>query len=259
MVCGRRVFFTTTNGTRALFHAREAEEIVIAAWQAERSHNHTVKPRVFAEFVMKLNCIAGLYFVFWSLTSQQMRFLIAVLPFLATAAASSIAALLTRLRGERRQAVAEAVVTLLIVGLVAQAGGRYIMGGWRAAGTYLQEGSAVRQTVVHPIYGFINEQLPDEARLLMINTNHGFFCHREYLADSFFEASQTRELVEDCESSLEVAELLRSRGLTHVLVDARSRGIPYSEAFQDFLAEPEPLAERIHTSEDGRFTLLELR
>ena len=93
----------------------------------------------------------------------------------------------------------------------------------------------------------------------MVNTNHGFFCHREYLADSFFEASQTRELVMGCNTRSDVAELLRDHGLTHVLVDARNRGIPYPQAFLDFLEEPTPLAEQIYRSEEGRFTLLELR
>ena len=107
--------------------------------------------------------------------------------------------------------------------------------------------------------GVPHEQLPEQARLLMVNTNHGFFCRREYLADSFFEASQTRELVVNCRSKSEVTEVLRSRGLTHVLIDARQRGIRYPEAFLELLAEPEPEAERIYDSEDGRFTLLELR
>jgi hypothetical protein len=93
----------------------------------------------------------------------------------------------------------------------------------------------------------------------MVNTNHGFFCHREYLADSFFEASQTRELVKDCRTKPEVAKLLRSQGLTHVLIDARNRGIQYSRVFLDFLDEPDLLAEQIYRSEDGRFTILELR
>ena len=60
--------------------------------------------------------IAGLYFVFWSLTSQQMRFLIAILPFLATTTACSIAEILKRLERGGKHVVAEAVVTLLVVG-----------------------------------------------------------------------------------------------------------------------------------------------
>jgi hypothetical protein len=113
--------------------------------------------------------------------------------------------------------------------------------------------------VVHPIYRFINEALPDDSRLLMLKTNHGFFCHREYLADSFFEASQTRELVKDCETNLDVSETLRSMGLTHILIENRDLGIPYPRAFREFLSNPEGLAEQIFSSEDGRFVVLELR
>ena len=147
----------------------------------------------------------------------------------------------------------------VIVLLVALSGGRYLAGGWRLAGVYLEEGAAVREAVVHPVYRFINETLPEEARLLMINTNHGFFCHREYVADSFFEASQTRQLVKGCATKLEVGEVLRAQGLTHILIENRDLGIPYPTAFREFLSAPEGLAEQVYRSQDDRFIVLELQ
>ncbi len=222
--------------------------IPLSLWMARRS-----------DLTRRCLWISGLYFAFWSLTSQQMRFLIAILPFLATAAALSVAELLSRLERKASRVLGESLVAIAVVLIVAQSGGRFMLGGWKLAGEYLEEGRTVLEAAVHPVYRFIDEGLPAEARLLMVNTNHGFFCHREYLADSFFEASQTRELVKDCKTKPEVVELLRSQGLTHVLIDARNRGIPYSKVFLDFLDEPDPLAEQIYLSEDGRFTILELR
>ena len=35
---------------------------------------------------------------------------------------------------------------------------------------------------------------PADAKLMLLNTNHGFFCHRDFVADSFFEASQINAL-----------------------------------------------------------------
>ena len=212
-----------------------------------------------SDLVRRCLWISGLYFVSWGLTSQQMRFLIPILPFLATAAACSLAELVSRSNSRGGRRLGELLVTVLIVVIVVQSGGRFMLGGWKLAGEYLSEGRAVSQAVVHPVYRFINESLPVEARLLMVNTNHGFFCHREYLADSFFEASQTRQLVMNCETKSEVVELLRDNGLTHILIDSRNRGIPYPRAFLDFLAEPGRLAEQIYRSPDGRFTVLELR
>jgi len=222
--------------------------IPLSLWMARRS-----------DLVRRCLWISGLYFVSWGLTSQQMRFLIPILPFLATAAAVSLAELVSRYEARGGRRLVELLVTTLVVVIVVQSGGRFLLGGWKLAGEYLNEGSAVRQAVVHPVYRFINESLPAEARLLMVNTNHGFFCQREYLADSFFEASQTQQLVKECRTKLDVAELLRDHGLTHVLIDARNRGIHYPRAFLDFLEEPDPLAEQIYRSEDGRFTLLEVR
>jgi hypothetical protein len=203
--------------------------------------------------------VAGLYFVSWSLTSQQMRFLIPILPFLATAASCSLAELLQRIETRFGRPLSKYLLPIAIVLIVVLSGGRYLLGGWRLTGVYLEEGGSVRETVMHPIYRFINETLPDDSRLLMLNTNHGFFCHREYLADSFFEASQTRELVKDCETKLDVAETLRSMGLTHILIENRDLGIPYPRVFREFLSSSEGLAEPIFSSEDGRFVVLELR
>jgi hypothetical protein len=222
--------------------------IPLSVWSARRS-----------DLVRQCLLISGLYFVSWSLTSQQMRFLIPILPFLATAAACSSADLLSRFEPGNNRRLGEILVTITILVIVVQSGGRFMLGGWNLAGEYLREGNAVRQAVVHPIYRFIDKSLSPEARLLMVNTNHGFFCHREYLADSFFEASQTRQLVMECETKSEVAKVLRDNGLTHILIDARNRGIPYPRAFLDFIEEPNRLAEQIYRSEDGRFTLLELR
>lgn len=222
--------------------------IPLSLWMARKS-----------DLVRRCLWVAGLYFVAWSLTSQQMRFLIPVLPFLATAAACSMAELLSRVRHGKGRRLGEFLVPFTVVLVVVLTGGRYMVGGWRLAGVFLTEGGSVQQSVVHPVYRFINESLPEEARLLMLNTNHGFFCHREYLADSFFEASQTRDLVKDCETKLEVAELLRSTGLTHVLIETHDLGIGYPRAFLDFLTRPGRLAEEIYRSEDDRFVLLELR
>lgn len=212
-----------------------------------------------SDLVRQCLWIAGLYFIAWSLTSQQMRFLIPVLPFLATAAACSVAELFSWLRRKSGRRWEQLLVPGVIVLLVALSGGRYLAGGWRLAGVYLEEGAAVREAVVHPVYRFINETLPEEARLLMINTNHGFFCHREYVADSFFEASQTRQLVKGCATKLEVGEVLRAQGLTHILIENRDLGIPYPTAFREFLSAPEGLAEQVYRSQDDRFIVLELQ
>ena len=222
--------------------------IPLSLWMAQRNH-----------LVRRCLWIAGLYFVSWSLTSQQMRLLIPILPFLATAAACSLAELLRGVEKRVGRPLGAYLLPLTIALIVLFAGGRYLLGGWRLAGVYAKEGRSVRESVVHPVYRFINESLPVDSRLLMLNTNHGFFCHREYLADSFFEASQTRDLVKDCETKLEVAGLLRSKGLTHILIENRDLGIRYPQAFRDFLSAPEGLADEIYRSEDGRFVVLQLR
>ena len=201
---------------------------------------------------------AGLYFVAWSVTSQQMRFLIPILPLLAIASAVTLDLLLDRVRDTRRQRLL-ASVCLIAAGATA-AGVNFIH---YVTATMLlkdlhQHGDAVRKMAVHPVYRFINERLPAEAKLLCLNTNHGFFLDRQYLADSCFEASQITDWLRGAAGSQrEVRERLAARGITHVLIADKDWGIDYPQSLKELLSVPDS-AKPIYRSDDGRFTVLEL-
>ena len=97
---------------------------------------------------------------------------------------------------------------------------------------------------------------PADAKLLFVNINRGFFCRREYFADSFFEASQTGAMLHDLSRRGGVRQGLRDLGITHVLIDKQPRGIDYPREFVELLANP---ANRlVYQSPDGRFALIAL-
>ena len=77
---------------------------------------------------------------------------------------------------------------------------------------------------IKPAYEFINRQLPEDVKLVFLNTNHGFFCRREFIADSFFEASQLNDLMRGRESKDEIEQLFRDLGATHLLIRGLSAG-----------------------------------
>jgi hypothetical protein len=94
--------------------------------------------------------------------------------------------------------------------------------------------------------------------MLLLNTNQGFFIEREYLADSFFEASQIADWLRPASTVGEVRQRLESRGITHVLIEHRNWGIRYPDALLALLRDPAQVEQR-YRSRNGRFTLLELR
>lgn len=205
--------------------------------------------------VRRLGAVALLIFVSWAFTSQQARLLIPCLGILAWATAEATHALVTT-----RRRVFEAALAVGCLGLLGLT--------WFEARTYVQQtpllakrlvqlGYDANDAVVHPIYRAVDE-LPTTARLLLLNTNHGFYLERPYMADSFFEASQILELlapVQDAEGAL---GRLRRRGISHVLLQIREEGgMVYPPPLVDLL-QSRDLARVVYESPDRQYVLFEL-
>ncbi len=202
--------------------------------------------------------VSGLFFCAWAASSQQMRFLIPILPAMALASALALTSLTTKLRPAWRGAYnwllwAGAAILLLTPNL------SYLKGGARLFRVYAEEGERVKDTVIPPVFRYVNEHLSAEAKILMLNTNRGFFCRREYLADSFFEASQVADWLRSG-GETEVQDLrqkLAAKEITHVLMERRDWGIAYPPALGELSRDPE-VSRIVFRSEDGRHTLWEL-
>ncbi len=202
--------------------------------------------------------VAGLYFVFWSLSSQQTRLLIPALPLLAIAGAIAVVELLDRLPSRRWRRTALAVVFAIATGFMVAGQGPVLAAGWRTLGVYLNASGDLLSRAAHPVYAYVNTKLPPDARLLFLNTNQRFYCHREVIADSFFEASQIAHWLLPATDAAELHRLLSGRGVTHILLEHRHRGAVYPETLAELLRDPRRV-EPLYRSEDGRFSVLELR
>lgn len=201
--------------------------------------------------------VAGLYFVFWALTAQQMRFLLPLLPLLALATATAVEEVICRLRTARERWVAQVLALLLAFALVVGVNAPVLAAGYRTLARYAGPTEPLLESVVPPVFRFVNKELPANARILFLGTNQGFFCHRDYLADSFFEASQITDWLAPAQDLAAVSELLRQRGVSHVLVDRRPRGAEYPPMLWRFLADP-GRAKQMYQSPDGQFLVLAL-
>jgi hypothetical protein len=94
---------------------------------------------------------------------------------------------------------------------------------------------AVMKSAVPAEFAFLNRELPRDARLLFLNTNYGFYSEREYIADSFFEASQIVDWLAPCASAGEIRARLRDKGITHVLYSTREGQLAYPPTLWKFL------------------------
>ena len=190
--------------------------IVVARWA------HAARPYLVC---------AGVYFVLWAASSQQLRFLIAVLPLLAIATAIAFDHVADRIvAAPARRSVRAAffLAACLTAALVA----------WPRLGGPLAAPALPPSAVVPEAYAFVNARTDLRAKLLLINTNHGFFLDRAYIADSFFEAPQTSHAIAPARSEQELVAILRRLGVTHVYVDGDRPGPRYPPWLGDCLDDP---------------------
>lgn len=203
---------------------------------------------------------SAVYFAAWSLGSQQMRFLIPLLPLLALACAFALDAAIDHFAASAaaRRGLRLALAALAIAFAAWSARPHYAQ-ALAVLPTLRSDATTRRAAAVDPVFRWIDAELPRDARVLMLDTNETFFLERDALADSFFEASQLADWLRDARSPDEVRTLLSARGVTHVLRDRRRDwGIAWPPALQTLLAD-ESRARPRYRSPDGRVEVFELR
>jgi len=199
---------------------------------------------------------SGAYFALWALGSQQARFLIPILPALALCGALGAWEMLGRLGDARLRRAAGALLALVAAGLALHA--------LRAPALRAREllprlgagESALRNAALQPVHHFV-ATLPADAKLLLMNTNQGFFLARSYEADSFFEASQIADALRGVDTAEQARDRLVARGFTHVLRARIDWGIDWPAGLVALLRDPD-LAPRRFRSPDGSVEVFEL-
>lgn len=171
-----------------------------------------------------------IYLVYWSVSSQQARFLLFILPMMAVLAGCFIQTGLpwmvakittNRLNRSRIEGLALSLVVVFIL-----VNGREILNIYQKEGylnyllgrestqTYLQGKLAYYKT-----YSYINENLPQKATIFLVKTgNHGYYLNRPYFSDAVFETYTLERFLSNSHTGTEVAWALRQRRLTHLLI-----------------------------------------
>ena len=170
------------------------------------------------------------YLAYWSLSTQQARFLLVLLPILAILASyctqiglreatrKIVSNPANRLKAER--------LALILVLVLILFGGRQILNLYRKGG-YLDYLTGKKSTVAYleeklgyyGIYRYINEDLPEEAFLLLVKTgNRGYYLERSYFSDAIFESHTFRRILANSDSAADLARICRRRGWTHLFI-----------------------------------------
>lgn len=206
--------------------------------------------------ILRSLSVAGLYFLLWALSSQQMRFLIPILPLLAVAGALGLFEVSGQVPRTIQPVVRWGSCLVMLVWLTVIIGGQ-VNSTRSMLGQYLEHGRDIRALTVHPVYRYIDEQLPEDARLMFLNTNHGFYCTRDFIADSFFEASQINALLRKEDEVEGIDRALDELGITHLLIENRDRYVPWPRALFEYLNDPTRARQMMRT-EDGIYDVVEI-
>jgi hypothetical protein len=165
-----------------------------------------------------LTVIAGALFVWWAASAQVLRYLIPALPLAAVVAVRAAAALEREIGGTRwlRATLlvpAGAALIVLLTWFLGDASMLSVLGAEPRA-EYL-----TRRLDYYPYYRIVNEQLPEDARVWLIDVRRDtYHLDRAYRADYFFEDYTVRKEIEAGRDADALRAMARAEGITHVLI-----------------------------------------
>ena len=160
-----------------------------------------------------------LYFAAWAFMSQQLRFLSATYATLAALTAGVFAAVADAFAGSARAVSRFAVVGLLLtLGYLLNAPN--ILAGLGGLRYYEKGGADVYVREKAPCYEadeFVNDELPEDAVVLMLFDNCLLYLERPAAYDSFLDASATVYDVQKLKNPAEVAAYVEGLDATHIM------------------------------------------
>ncbi len=185
-----------------------------------------------------------LYLLAWFFGPQQLRFLGAALPALAAAAAAVLAAAEGRWDRWRRGLWRSFLVIALFLISIPYFAGAILSATLTYPYLFRPEREQFLRTRVglFSAQEFINEELPPDAKVLMVFTNHTLYLERAAAYDSFLEASALLLAAEKAKDGAELYARARGWGCgyLHIYHSYESKVWPYyspraRDIFYDFV------------------------
>lgn len=218
--------------------------------------------------VLTLAAMAAAVFIFWSVTSQQLRFLVPAVALGAALGAAGLAHLASRAGPRAATAVLGLAVVVMAGSLVVpDQYGAPFAAGTIAGKLQVDLGLESRQQYLgrnlqsFSMFDHIRRTLPAREPIFLVWENRTYFLDNPHFADSFFEASAVMRIVAASRDADDLARAVRRMGFKYVVVNDMlgeffSRYYPPAETakLKDFVTNH---LEAVTTS--NRMTLYTLR
>lgn len=162
--------------------------------------------------------VAGIMFMFWLFSSQQLRYLLPILPVLALGIVAAAAVMAERVGGLRSvvqlSLVASAIAAILVSAawFLQKAPLRVVMGG-ESRDEYLS-----RNLDYYPYYAELHAQAEPGSKVWLINMRRDTYnLDRPYFSDYLFEDWTLRKLLWESRSVQELKAKTKAMGIDYVL------------------------------------------
>lgn len=163
--------------------------------------------------------VAAVMFLFWLFSSQQLRYLLPILPVLAIAMVVAAEAIAKKVEGFRtivQGFLAIAASAGILVGaawFLQKAPLRVVLGG-ESRDQYL-----ARNLDYYPYYQTLNTETPADSKVWLINMRRDTYnLDRPYFSDYLFESWTFRNLVWEAQNLTDLKTRIRALGVNFVLV-----------------------------------------
>jgi len=172
--------------------------------------------------VIKLFLIyGGIYFVLWGfLTHQDTRFLIPVLPVLCIASAYAVDNFSANKKLTLFMYIVILFVFLLNLSWMPLTIGKYDLLKAAVGIKGREEFLLDSEFYQYPAFHYINDELPENAKILFVGENQTYYCNREIVSNSPLDTNIIVEMVNGSSSEEDIMDKLRLAGITHVLFNS---------------------------------------
>ncbi len=170
-----------------------------------------VEARIFA-------AIAAVMFLFWLFSSQQLRYLLPIVPLLAISIAASVQAIAGQLAGsskwfEAGLAGASAAMLLVTFAWFAQKSPLRVVLGGETPDSYL-----ARNIDYYPYYQWLNTESAPDSKVWLINMRRDtYHLDRPYFSDYLFEDWTLRRMVWESRNGEELKARAAALGVQYIL------------------------------------------
>lgn len=161
------------------------------------------------------------YSVSWRAESASWRFFLPALPVFSLLIGAS---LYQEKMDDLNRRLLKALILAVVLGNMAlvfvamgQRGTIEVLAGQQNKEAYLSAGHPYYPAPAYPVIAYVNQNLPQTAKILFVGETRAYYCRRDFIANSAFDVPTFQKYYKAANSGAELAASLRRDGITHLL------------------------------------------